>query len=116
MKNKSNTCIDFKFKNPYSGETEEFSYYLDYDDVIKLIYLYGDAYSVNLDGKESDVFNMFMNLDSGRYEHIDEVLEKMLENEYVKEHLSEELSEKAHEEFLEEVEEEYESRTSDEEE
>ena len=108
-KNRLSESIEFKFENPYTHEEEDFDYYLTYEDMVEAIKLYADFYDVKLDGTDTHIWNLFVTLDSGRYDNIIEVFEKILDNDFVKEHMSEELMEKAKEEYLEEVEENKES-------
>lgn len=110
-KYKSNAELEFKFTNPNTKKEEEYIYYLDADDVVTAFRAYADKYLVILDGTDTAVFNLFMSLDPGRYEYINEVLDKVIEDDYVKNYLLEDQSivEKAQEEFLKEKEEELEA-------
>ena len=103
-KDKTGESIEFKFTNPYTNEEEEYDYYLDFEDMVKAIRLYADYHDVTLDGTDTHVWNLFVDLDSGRYEHINEIFEKILECDFVKEKISEDeaIIEKAKEEFEEE--------------
>ena len=108
-KNKIGESIEFTFVNEYTGEEERYDYYLDSDDMVIAIREYADFYGVTLDGTDNAVWNLFVSLDQGRYEHINEVFGKILEEKVVLEALEEKLSEKAHEEFEEEKTAEYEA-------
>lgn len=108
-KNKTFESIEFKFKNPFTNEEEEYDYYLDFEDMVTAIKLYADFYDVNLDGTDTHIWNLFVSLDSGRYEHLNEVFSKICESDYVQDQLKQKLEEKAKEEFEQEAEDEYDS-------
>ena len=103
-KNKTGESIEFNFVNPYTHEGEDFDYYLDFEDMVEALKLYADSYDVTLDGTDTHIWNLFVSLDPGRYEHINEIFEKVLDSDFVKEHLVEKLIHKAEEEFLEQKE------------
>ncbi len=102
--NKTFESIEFKFENPYTHEEERFDYYLTDEDMVEAIKLYADFYDVRLDGTDTHIWNLFVTLDAGRYDFVNEIWEKILDNDFVKEHISEKVIEKAKEEYLEEVE------------
>ena len=108
-KDKTGESIEFKFTNPYTNEEEEYDYYLDFEDMVIAIREYANYYGVTLDGTDNSVWNLFVSLDQGRYEHLNEVFSKIMEESVVVQALSEKLAEKAYEEFEEEKTVEYEN-------
>lgn len=110
MKNdKTNQEFEYEFTNPYTKKKENYSYRLTLEELAEAIVVYADFYNVSLDGTSGHIVELFATLDSGRYEHLNEVLEKIVEDDYVLNHMHDKLKAKAEEEFLEEKQEEYEA-------
>lgn len=108
QKTKTSESVEFKFKNPFTNEEEEYEYYLDGSDIVEAMKLYADFHDVTLDGTDNHIFNLFASLDSGRYEYINDIFSKICENEFVQEHIKQKVEEKAKEEFEEEAREKFE--------
>ena len=108
-RDRTGQSFEYKFKNPYTGKEESFDYELTIDNLAEAIEIYADFYNVSLDGTSGHIIQLFASLDSGHYEHINEVLENIVENEYVIQHLYDKLKPASQEEYEEQAQEEYEA-------
>ena len=82
--------LDYEFE--YNGHKDDHTYELKFDDMMLGIRAYFDSFMVNIDGKDSDVWNSLCDI----HEYaIDNILEQ------VEDWLKDRLAEKAYEEYQE---------------
>ena len=95
--NENTLIVSFKFKNKITGADTMFNYEVPFEVFIEAVKDYFDKhFDVVLDGKDKDVWNMFVDL--GEKVNADIIQEFIEDDEIIKE-LQDRLEEEAHEKF-----------------
>ena len=95
---------EFSFENKITGEDVSFEYEVSFETFMEAVREYFDThYNVTLDGRDRDIWNMFVDLG----ELVDgEIIQELIDNKDIQEALREKVEEEAKEKFDEMCEEE----------
>lgn len=102
---------EFSFENKVTGEDVSFEYEVSFETFIEAVREHFDThYNVTLDGKDRDIWNMFVDLG----ELVDgDIIQELIDNKDIQEDLREKVEEEAREKFDEMCEEEAEDEAAE---